>query len=152
MGDLPLTAPWKEKFHGTFARAGEVVLLLPGTYMNESGRSVQAAAFFFNIPRDRTVVVHDDLETPFGTVNLVFGGGHRGNNGVRSVEQHLGGRDFWRLRVGIGRPPADRKAAAWVLERFSPHEEARLPEIQRLSARVLRDAIAGPVESVVSIS
>lgn len=152
LSDLPITSPWKEKFHGTFARAGEQVLLLPDTYMNESGRSVQAAASFFTIPQDATLVVHDDLETPFGTVHLVFGGGHRGNNGVRSVEQHLGGRDFWRLRVGIGRPPADRPASAWVLERFTPDEEARLPELQRLAARLLRENLADPRERREGIS
>lgn len=125
----PDQGSWKEKFHGIFFRAGDVVLLKPQTYINGSGRSVQAAATFFGIPREATLVVHDDLETPFGSVEITQGGGHRGNNGVRSIMTHCGGPDFFRLRVGIGRPPGHRKPGDWVLERFSREEEAELPDV-----------------------
>jgi PTH1 family peptidyl-tRNA hydrolase len=99
---------WKEKFHGRLLKVGSITVLKPDTFMNRSGRSVQAAAAFFGLSGDEICVVHDDLETPFGTVQLTWGGGHRGQNGVRSVMQSLGSGDFWRLRVGVGRPPANR--------------------------------------------
>ena len=143
-GTLTVT-PWKEKFHGRFCRAGEVVLLVPDTYMNESGRSVQAALSFFGISGPETLIVHDDLETSFGTVEMTFGGGHRGNNGVRSITQVCGQPDFWRLRIGIGRPPGNRKPGDWVLERFSRDEEARLPEVLDLAFAFVTEALVNRI-------
>lgn len=119
--------------------------------MNESGRSVQAAIAFFGIARYEILVVHDDLETAFGTVQLAFDGGHRGNNGVRSIGRTCGGTDFWRLRVGIGRPPAQRNPGDWVLERFSPEEEARLPDVGRLAGTLIRNNVRAPAEATQSI-
>ncbi len=151
VGTLGLPDPdgWKEKFHGRFLRREEQVFLLPETYMNESGRSVQAATAFFGFLPTETLVVHDDLETPFGTLHLAFAGGHRGNNGVRSVAQHLGTAEFWRLRVGIGRPPTGRKPGDWVLERFSTTEEAELPALVRAAARVITANTSSPREQKV---
>lgn len=139
-------AGWKEKFHGRFERQGETVLLEPDTFMNHSGRSVQAACSFFQIPPARLLLVHDDLETAFGRVELAWAGGHRGQNGVRSTVQALGSGEFWRLRVGIGRPPGGRSVGDWVLERFSSDEEARLDEVLGLAASLLRDRLASPRE------
>jgi PTH1 family peptidyl-tRNA hydrolase len=130
---------WKEKFHGRFVKDGTRVLLAPETYMNNSGRSVQAAAAFFGIPPAGILVVHDDMETPFGTVSVSRGGGHRGNNGVRSIAQALGDPDFWRLRLGVGRPPAGHRPGDWILERFTPDEEARLPEMITTAVQMIRD-------------
>ena len=141
---------WKEKFHGRFLKDGGRVLLLPETYMNNSGRSVQAATAFFNVAPAGVLVVHDDMETPFGTVTLTRGGGHRGNNGVRSVAQALGGPDFWRLRLGVGRPPAARRPGDWILERFTPDEEAQLPGMLSLAAQMIRDYAARPEEHILS--
>jgi PTH1 family peptidyl-tRNA hydrolase len=137
---------WKEKFHGRFVKDGTRVLLAPETYMNNSGRSVQAAAAFFGISPAGVLVVHDDMETPFGTVSLTRGGGHRGNNGVRSVAQALSGPDFWRLRLGVGRPPRGRRPGDWILERFSPDEEAHLPRMVAVAAQMIRDNVAQPTE------
>ncbi|MFW5643605.1 MAG: aminoacyl-tRNA hydrolase [Alkalispirochaeta sp.] len=137
--DVEPESRWKEKFHGRFLKRGETVLLMPETFMNHSGRSVQAAATFFSIPPKEILVVHDDMETPFASVAVVTGGGHRGNNGVRSVAQSLGTGDFMRLRVGVGRPPAGRKPGDWILERFTPDEEARLPEVLTSVADIVRD-------------
>lgn len=128
---------WKEKFHGRFLREGALIYLKPETYMNRSGAAVQAAAAFFSVPPTQIAVVHDDMETPFGTVEAVWAGGHRGQNGVRSVAQALGTTEFWRLRIGLGRPPAGRKPGDWVLERFGPEEEADLPTVLRGVARFL---------------
>lgn len=131
------TLAWREKFHGRVARWGSAQLLVPATFMNESGRSVQAAAAFFGAARPAIVVVHDDLETPFGEVRLVDGGGHRGNNGVRSVARALGGDDFRRLRIGVGRPPATWQVSDWVLAKFSEQEEAELEAVIERAVRLV---------------
>ncbi|SIQ13956.1 aminoacyl-tRNA hydrolase [Alkalispirochaeta americana] len=137
---------WKEKFHGRFLRQDNLVFLKPLAFMNNSGKSAAAALHFFGWPLEELLVVHDDLETPFGTVQCTFGGGHRGNNGLRSIITLCGGNDFWRFRLGIGRPPGGRKPGDWVLERFSPHEEALLPEITTESARFLLEQCGKPQE------
>ncbi len=131
---------WKEKFHGRFLKEGELILLAPETFMNHSGRSVQAARAFFGLNPGQVLVVHDDVETAFGVVELAWNGGHRGQNGGRSVAQALGTSEFWRMRIGLGRPPSTRKAADWVLERFSSEEEAELPKVLANAARIVQDA------------
>ena len=136
---------WKEKFHGRFLKEGSLILLAPETFMNHSGRSVQAARGFFGLEPAEIMVVHDDVETAFGAVELTWSGGHRGQNGVRSVAQALGTAEFWRLRIGLGRPPSTRKPADWVLERFSPPEEAELPKILANAARLVRNAANRPM-------
>jgi len=82
-------------------------LLLPMTFMNLSGRAVVAAARKKKIPVQRMLVIHDEVELPFGEVRLKEGQGLGGHNGLRSIEQSLGSRDFWRVRVGVGRPSED---------------------------------------------
>lgn len=138
---IPAPEQWKEKFHGHFykttgealglrgAVGGNVVLLRPEQFINNSGQSVRGAVDFFSIPPEQVLVVHDDLDTPFGEVSCVQRGGHRGHNGVRSITQHLGTDAFWRLRLGIGRPRPGQTPAAWVLERFSQDEEAMLDDV-----------------------
>ncbi len=132
---------WKEKFHGRFSRRGSLVLLKPQTYINNSGRSVQAALAFFSLTADQLLVVSDDLETAFGTVQIVWGGGHRGHNGIRSIANSLSTSDFWRLRLGIGRPPATRRVADWVLERFTREEEAALPDVLDTAESYIADLL-----------
>lgn len=136
---------WRDKFHGDFARAtlgkDDVALLRPMTYMNDSGRSVQAAMTFFRVPEARLLVVHDELDLPFGTLRLKEGGGHAGHNGLRSIFEHLGSGDFHRLRVGIGRPPRGWSAevADWVLSDFSAEERAELPAVVTKAVNALLD-------------
>jgi len=132
---------WKEKFHGLFHRDGSIVFLKPTAFMNNSGRSVQAACSFFSVDPAALLVVHDDLETPFGAVDTVWDGGHRGHNGLRSVSTSLSTGDYHRLRIGIGRPPANRRVADWVLERFSREEEAELPGILARAEELLAQII-----------
>ncbi|MEX2442798.1 MAG: aminoacyl-tRNA hydrolase [Alkalispirochaeta sp.] len=144
-------AAWKEKFHGRFLKEGSLTLLKPETYMNHSGRSVQAARAFFGLDPAEIAVVHDDVETPFGTVELAWDGGHRGQNGVRSTIQALGTGAFWRLRIGLGRPPSTRKPADWVLERFSPEEEAEVPRVVAQAATILREAATRPAPRLLTV-
>jgi len=92
------------KFHGQVARAGDVRLMKPGTYMNLSGRAVAALARFFAIEPAEILVVHDELDLLPGEAKMKFGGGNAGHNGLRDVDAQLGTSEFWRLRLGIGHP------------------------------------------------
>jgi len=121
---------WKTKFSGrhTDVRIDghRVGLLKPETFMNDSGRSVQAAAQFYKLEPDAILVVHDESDLEPGRMQARRGGGLAGHNGLRSVAQHLGTSDFLRLRVGVGRPcRGDRRDLAdYVLADFEPHEDA----------------------------
>jgi len=123
-------ASWKSKFSGQLAdvriEGHKVGLLKPETYMNESGRSVKAAAQFYKVEPDAILVVHDESDLEVGRLQARRGGGLAGHNGLRSVAQHLGTPDFLRLRVGVGRPGrGDRRDLAdYVLSDFEPHEDA----------------------------
>jgi PTH1 family peptidyl-tRNA hydrolase len=125
---------FREKFSGELARceiAGEpAILLKPQTYMNESGRSVQAAMTFFKVAPKELVVLHDELDLAFGEVRLKQGGGHAGHNGLRSI-MSVGAGDFCRVRVGIGRPPPGFRGevADFVLSSFDATERAALPDM-----------------------
>ncbi len=98
-----------------------LVLLKPQTFMNLSGRAVAEAAHFYKIPPADIIVVHDDLDLPFGQLRLKEGGGHGGHNGLRSIIAELGSADFLRVRVGIGRPDKG-SAEKYVLTPFTPEE------------------------------
>lgn len=103
-----LTLRKEPKFHGLAARldsaSGQAWLLLPQTWMNESGTAVGALAQFHRIAADEILVAHDELDLPPGGVKIKQGGGHAGHNGLRDIIECLGSPDFWRLRIGIGHP------------------------------------------------
>jgi peptidyl-tRNA hydrolase, PTH1 family len=108
--------------------AGQVVTLArPQSYMNLSGGPVAALVAFYKISPERIVVLHDELDIPFGAVRLKLGGGDNGHNGLRSITASLGTRDYYRVRFGIGRPPGRMDAATYVLRDFSPTERKELP-------------------------
>ena len=121
---------WRSKFSGSLAevRLGErrLALLKPETYMNDSGRSVSAAARFFKVPAESILVVHDDVDLEPGRLQARAGGGLAGHNGLRSLAQDLATHDFLRLRIGVGRPGRGdpRPVADWVLSPFAPEEDA----------------------------
>ncbi|MCO5992804.1 aminoacyl-tRNA hydrolase [Actinoallomurus rhizosphaericola] len=103
-----------------------VVLAKPRSYMNESGGPVKALRDFYKVPLEHVVVVHDELDIPYGTLRLKRGGGDNGHNGLRSITKALGGRDYLRVRFGIGRPPGRMDAAVFVLRDFSGAERKEL--------------------------
>lgn len=115
------SASWQTKFHGWYAQEGETRLLKPQTYMNLSGISVGEAVRFFRLKPEEVLVVHDDLELPFGVVRLQLGGGLAGHNGLRSIKEHVGSAGFARLRIGIGRP-IHGNVAQYVLSPFTKEE------------------------------
>jgi PTH1 family peptidyl-tRNA hydrolase len=106
-----------------------VVLAKPRCYMNESGRQVGPLAKFYSVPTADVIVIHDELDIDFGRVRLKLGGGEGGHNGLRSVANALGSKDFQRVRVGIGRPPGRKDPAAFVLEPFASTERGEVPTI-----------------------
>ncbi len=120
---------WRGKFNGDLSEVRidghKVALLKPETFMNDSGRSVQAAMRFFKVEPDAVLIVHDESDLELGRLQLRRGGGTAGHNGVRSVAKQLGSPDFMRLRVGVGRPERGdpRPLADWVLSDFEPHED-----------------------------
>src|SRR5918997_5914747 len=103
------------------------VLAKSKSYMNESGGPVASVRGFFKVPLEQIVVVHDELDIPYGTVRLKRGGGDNGHNGLRSLTSSLGSRDYLRVRVGIGRPPGRQDPADFVLKDFSSVERRELP-------------------------
>ena len=121
---------WRSKFSGQLAEirldGHKVALLKPETYMNESGRSVGAAARFFKVDPDAVLVVHDEGDFDLGRLELKYGGGLGGHNGLRSLAQHLKTQDFLRLRIGVGRPERGdpRPLADYVLSDFDAHDDA----------------------------
>ena len=97
------------------------------SYMNESGGPVKQLATFYKVPTDRIVAVHDELDIPFDTMRVKFGGGDNGHNGLRSMRKSLASGDFFRVRVGIGRPPGRQSPADFVLSDYSSAERKALP-------------------------
>jgi len=130
-----LTRP-RSRYRGlvTDGRAGpggpRVAVLLPQTYMNEAGKSVGPARGAFRVAPDRVLVLHDEIDLPFGQIRARQGGGLAGHNGLKSVRDGLGTADFGRIRVGVGRPPTTDpdRVAAYVLNRFAEPAE----EVERL--------------------
>ena len=118
-------APWRRRFQGVAVEGvigGEkVLLLLPGTFMNESGRAVAEAANFYKLEPGQIVVFHDELELPPGKVRLKIGGGNAGHNGLRSVSAHVG-NDYRRVRLGIGHPGDKNLVEPYVLQDFAKDE------------------------------
>ena len=120
---------WRSKFSGSLAEVRldglRLALLKPETYMNESGRSVGAAARFFKVEPERLLVVHDDVDLEPGRLQARAGGGLAGHNGLRSLAQDLGTQDFERLRIGVGRPGRGdpRSVSDWVLSGFAPEDD-----------------------------
>jgi PTH1 family peptidyl-tRNA hydrolase len=136
---------WRSKFSGQLSETrldgARLALIKPETYMNESGKSIAAAARFFKAPVDAVLVVHDDVDLEEGRLQARLGGGLAGHNGLRSIAQGLGSHEFLRLRIGVGRPGrGDRRSVAdYVLAPFEPETD--------VDALVARSADA--VETIV---
>ena len=154
-----LTRRWempraKERFRGRIAegRAGpggpRVAILLPQTFMNESGSAAGPARGELGVPLDHVIAIHDEIDLPFGEVRSKLGGGVAGHNGLKSLNQGLGGKDFWRVRGGVGRPNSTdpEVVSSYVLSRFrEPTEDVQLligdtaDEAERLIEQIIGD-------------
>jgi len=173
---LPFYAdlPWQKKFKGSYAaldknrlttggvseEGGRIHFIKPETYMNLSGESVFRAASFFKIKTESVIVVHDELELPLGTISLKFGGGLGGHNGLRSMKASFGNADFWRLRIGIGRPDSRLPGEGgppgsgegiidWVLSDFDASETVILESVLQKGAELLLSAFVNGPESLL---
>lgn len=143
----------ESKFFGSVAKAqldGHTVrVLLPATYMNESGRSVLAVAQFFKIRPEEILVVHDDLDHDPGAVRLKFAGGHGGHNGLRHIAQVLGSGDFARLRLGIGHPGDKSRVTGYVLKPPSKKDAEVIDHSIRSALDVVPDLLDGNWDKAV---
>jgi PTH1 family peptidyl-tRNA hydrolase len=111
-----------------------VVVARPTSYMNESGRPVRKLMDFYKAPLDKLVVIHDEIDIPFGEVRLKAGGGTAGHNGLKSIVSHVGSNDFLRVRFGVSRPRGRDATVGHVLDRFSRSERKELPDLLETAA------------------
>lgn len=120
-------------------RIGEtrLVLALPRTFMNECGQSVAPLVRYERVDGQRLLIVHDDIDLPFAKLKVQFGGGAGGHNGIRSIVGSFGTNEFWRLKVGVGRPPGRVDPADYVLNRFARVERAAVDDTVVRSLRVV---------------
>ena len=118
----------KSNFKAEVLKAGYNLLVKPNTYMNNSGEAVLAIKEYYKIYMEDIIVIHDDLDLPFGTVKFKVGGGHGGHNGLRSIDSHLG-KDYIRVRIGIGKPLNKADVSNYVLSDFSKVELNKLEDI-----------------------
>jgi PTH1 family peptidyl-tRNA hydrolase len=118
--------PWRRRFQGVACEGtlggARVLLLLPGTFMNESGRAVAQAAHFYKLPLVDITVFHDEIELPPGKVRIKVGGGIAGHNGLRSISEHIG-NDYRRVRIGVGHPGHKDLVEHYVLSDFAKSEQ-----------------------------
>jgi PTH1 family peptidyl-tRNA hydrolase len=129
------------RFHGWVANARDagLWLLMPATFMNRSGQSVQALAHFYRIQPEEMLVVHDELDIPPGQLRLKFGGGLGGHNGLKDITGHLSTQDYWRLRIGIGHPGDRNEVINYVLK------PPRKDEIGEIDAAIDRALLTWPL-------
>jgi PTH1 family peptidyl-tRNA hydrolase len=129
---------------------GGAWLLLPQSFMNLSGQPVQMLAGFFKIKPDEILVVHDELDFPPGVARLKQGGGIAGHNGLKDISQRLATHEYWRLRLGVGKPPPEREGADYVLERPSADEKAAIDAAIDKSITVLPQLLAGDMQGAMN--
>ncbi len=123
---LPFTRINKSSFRGALYKSSNILLLKPLTFMNLSGQSIEAVNSYFK--PDNIVIIHDDLDLPFGTLKFKFGGGHGGHNGLRSIDECIG-NEYLRVRIGIGKPQSRDKVIPHVLSDFSKNQQEDLEKI-----------------------
>jgi PTH1 family peptidyl-tRNA hydrolase len=125
-------------------------LLLPQSFMNASGRPVQMLAGFFKIKPEEILVVHDELDFAPGVARVKQGGGIAGHNGLKDISQRLATHEYWRLRLGVGKPPAGREGADYVLEKPPAEEKAAIDAAIEKSLAVLPQMLAGDMQGAMN--
>lgn len=124
----------------------QVILGISNGYMNTSGGPVSSLMKYFNADAENLIVIHDELDLPFGTLRLKRGGGEGGHNGLKSISQSLGTKNYIRLRFGIGRPPGRQDPADFVLSEFSATERKELPTLIAIAADAVVDVMSDGLE------
>lgn len=134
------------------ASSDRLYLLKPSTFMNLSGKSVAAITQFYKIPLSKILVIHDDLDLPFGRLRLVRTGSAGGHNGIKSLIDHLGTPDFPRLKIGIGRPKIlEQDVVDYVLQKFTPEEENHLSSLIDKSVDAIVSTLAHGLQSAMNV-
>ena len=129
--------------------AGAAWLLLPQGFMNASGQPVQMLAGFFRIKPEEILVIHDELDFPPGVARLKQGGGIAGHNGLKDISQRLATHEYWRLRLGVGKPPADAEGADYVLQRPPAEERAAIDSVIEKALEVLPLCLSGDMQTAM---
>lgn len=125
----------------------QIILATSDSYMNTSGGPVKALMNYFTVPPENLIVIHDDLDLPFGTLKLKRGGGEGGHNGLKSISQSLGSRNYIRMRCGIGRPPGRQNPADYVLAPFTAAERTELDRVRVAAADAVEDVLLRGLEA-----
>ena len=137
MAHVNRASPWRSRFHGETAELSlsreKALLLKPATFMNDSGRAVEAACHFYRIEPADVIVFHDELDLPPAKVRVKLGGGNAGHNGLRSISAHIG-NEYWRVRLGIGHPGDKALVHSYVLNDFAKAEHGWVEALCRASA------------------
>jgi PTH1 family peptidyl-tRNA hydrolase len=129
--------------------AGAAWLLLPQSFMNASGQPVQMLAGFFRIKPEEILVVHDELDFPPGVAKMKQGGGIAGHNGLKDISQRLGSHDYWRLRIGVGKPPAGEEGADYVLQRPPAEDRSAIDWVIEKALEVLPLCLSGDMQTAM---
>ena len=140
----------KTSFHGKLYRSANTFFLKPTTFMNLSGKSLLPVKQFFKIELEDIIVIHDDIDLPFGALRFKKGGGHGGHNGLRSIDAMLG-KEYFRVRVGVGKPEHRTQVADYVLHDFSPEEEAQLEQLITHVAKACKTLVSDELNVVKSL-
>ena len=138
-----------KKFSGELYKKENLLLLKPTTFMNLSGKSVQSVVHFYKINVDDILVIHDEIDLPYGAIRVKKGGGNGGHNGLKSIDSLIG-KDYYRLRVGVGRPPKKEMVASYVLSNFSQEEQKSVDKLIEYSAEVAKKWLELPLEELKS--
>ena len=128
----------------------KAMLVRPQSFMNRSGTPVRSLMGYFKTASDKVVVVHDDLDLPFGRVQVKRGGGHGGHNGLRDLNKHVG-PDYVRVRMGVGRPPQGWETADYVLGKWTPSEKNELESILGRGADAVESILRDGVEAAMNV-
>ena len=138
-----------KKFYGNLYKKGDILLLKPTTFMNLSGKSVQSVASFYKINSDDILVIHDEIDLPYGAIRIKKSGGNGGHNGLKSIDSLIG-KDYYRLRVGVGKPKKKEMVASYVLSDFNEDEQKSLEKLIDYSANVAKKWLELPLEELKS--
>ena len=139
----------KSNFHSTLEKSAYDLYSKPTTFMNNSGMAVQAIKEYYKLDMEDIIVIHDDIDLPFGTVKFKIGGGHGGHNGLKSLDSHIG-KDYIRVRIGIGKPQNKDDVANFVLSDFSKEELNKLEDIIKHTINAIEALKTADIDEVKS--
>jgi PTH1 family peptidyl-tRNA hydrolase len=139
----------KTEFKSVLLKSQNNLFAKPTTFMNNSGVAIISIANYFNIPNEKIIVIHDDLDLPFGAIKFKLGGGHGGHNGLKSLDSHIG-KDYIRVRIGISKPQDKGQVASWVLSDFSKDEFDKLDDIISHCIKAIEDLQKTSLEYIKS--